>query len=70
MILEAVWFKNGKEIDWVDPVENVRYDQYVDDIFNIEVYNGHAWYSAEDCNEVPDDFVISIKRKPLSDYCN
>ena len=70
MILEAVWFKNGKEIDWVDPVESVRYDQCVDNIFNIEVYNGYAWYSASDCNEVPDDFVIRIKRKPLSDYCN
>lgn len=70
MILEAVWFKNGKEIDWVDPVERLRYDQYVNDISNIEVFNGYAWYSAEDCNEVPDDFVIRIKRKPLSDYCN
>ena len=70
MILEAVWFKNGKEIDWVDPVERLRYDQYVDNISNIEVFNGYAWYSSEDCNEVPDDFVIRIKTKPLSDYCN
>ena len=23
MILEAVWFKDGKEIDWVDPVWEV-----------------------------------------------
>lgn len=70
MILEAVWFKDGKEIDWVDPVERLRYDQYVDSISNIEVHNGYAWYSAEDCNEVPDDFVIRIKRKTASDYCN
>ena len=23
MILEAVWFKDGKEIEWVDPVMNI-----------------------------------------------
>ena len=62
MILEAVWFKNGKEIGWVDPVDRIIYDQYVDNISNIEVYNGYAWYSAEDYEEVPDNFVIRIKR--------
>ena len=63
MILEAIWFKNGKEIYWVAPVENIRYDQYIDSISNIEVYNGSYWYSAEDCQELPDDFVIRIKRE-------
>ena len=62
MILEAVWFKNGKEIGWVDHVKDIRYDQHIDNISNIEVYNGCAWYSAEDYEEVPDDFVIRIKR--------
>ena len=61
MILEAVWFKNGKEIAWVDPVEDIRYDQYVNSLSNIEVYNGCYWYSAEDFEEIPDDFVIRIK---------
>lgn len=62
MTLEAVWFKNGKEIEWVDPVERLRCDQYSDDILTIEVYNGYYWYSAEDCEEIPDDFVIRIKK--------
>ena len=26
---EAVWFKNGKEISWVDPVEEVVYDENI-----------------------------------------
>ena len=63
MILEAVWFKDGKEISWVDPVEKLRYDQYTDNIFNIEVHNGYYWYSAEDFNEIPDDFIIRIKKE-------
>lgn len=52
---EAVWFKNGKEISWVDPVEEVVYDE---DITKIRVFNGNYWYDASDCNEVPDDFVV------------
>ena len=52
---EAVWFKNGKEISWVDPVEEVVYDK---DITKIRVFNGNYWYDASDCREVPDDFVV------------
>ena len=70
MILEAVWFKNGKEIDWVDPVWEVSVDDDTDTLSPIKVFNGYAWYSAEDCNEEPDDFVIRLKTKPLTDYCN
>ena len=70
MILEAVWFKNGKEIDWVDPIMNIMPNDNIQSINDIKVYNGYAWYSAEDCNEVPDDFVIRLKTKPLTDYCN
>lgn len=70
MILEAVWFKNGKEIDWVDPVQEVFVSDDTDTLSRIKVHNGYAWYSAEDCLEEPDDFVIRVKTKPLSDYCN
>lgn len=59
---EAVWFKNGKEISWVDPVEDVEYNE---DITKIRVYNGLHWYDASDCNEVPDDFVV---RERVDDY--
>ncbi len=70
MILEAVWFKNGKEIEWVDPVMNIMPNDDIQNISDIKVYNGYYWYSSEDCQEEPDDFVIRIKTKPLSDYCN
>ena len=70
MILEAVWFKDGKEIEWVDPVMNIMPNDDIQNISDIKVYNGHYWYSSEDCQEEPDDFVIRIKTKPLSDYCN
>lgn len=70
MTLEAVWFKNGKEIDWVDPVMDIMPNDDIQDIGDIKVYNGYHWYSSEDCQEVPDDFVIRLKTKPLSDYCN
>lgn len=54
-IQEAVWFKNGKEISWVDPVVEVEYN---DDITKIRVFNGLHWYDASDCSETPDDFKI------------
>lgn len=70
MILEAVWFKNGKEIEWVDPVMNIMPNDDIQNISDIKVYNGYYWYSSEDLDEIPDDFVIRLKTKPLSDYCN
>lgn len=71
MILEAVWFKNGKEVAWVDPILEVRCDDNTKNICDIKVYNGWAWYTNEDMGEDDvDDFIIRIKTKPLSDYCN
>lgn len=55
---EAVWFKNGKEIAWVDPVEIVEDNE---DITKIRVFNGNYWYDASDCNEAPDGFAIREK---------
>lgn len=62
MLLEAVWFKDGKEVEWVDPVLNIVCEDDMDDISEIEVYNGSAWYSSEDIEGGADDFVIRIKR--------
>lgn len=66
MTLEAVWFKNGKEIYWVDPVWEVGVDDDIDTLTPIKVFNGYYWYSATDCTETPDDFVIRLKRE--TDY--
>ena len=62
MKLEAVWFKNGKEVGWVDPVMNIVCDEDMDGIEDIEVENGYGWYSSSDIEGGADDFVIRIKR--------
>lgn len=63
MMLEAVWFKNGKEIFRVDPVENVVCYDDMKDISEIEVHNGHNWYSSEDVDDGADDFIIRVVKK-------
>lgn len=63
MILEAVWFKDGKEIEWVDPVWEVNVEDDTDSLLPIKVFNGYHWYSAADWDEVPDDFIIRIKKE-------
>ena len=62
MTLEAVWLKNGKEIYWVDPVIDLICDENMHKTSDIEVYNGYVWYSAADCWEAPDDFIIRVKK--------
>ena len=62
MMLEAVWFKDGKEVYWVDPVINIVCDEDMDGISDIEVDNGFNWYSCEDIDGGADDFVIRIKK--------
>lgn len=60
MMLEAVWFKNGKEISWVSPVMNIVCDEDMRGFSDIEIFNGEHWYS---CNsDKADDFTIRIKR--------
>jgi hypothetical protein len=41
MTLEAVWFKNGKEIYWVNPVIDVICEDNMHKMSDIEVYNGY-----------------------------
>lgn len=62
MMLEAVWFKNGKEVYWVDPVMNIFCEDDMKDISEIEVFNDYSWHSCKDCDVEADDFVIRIKR--------
>lgn len=62
MMLEAVWFKNGKEVYWVDPVMNIVCEEDMESIAEIEINNGFSWYTYEDVEGGADDFIIRIKR--------
>ena len=62
MILEAVWLKNGKEIYCVDPAWEVSNLDDTDSLHTIRVFNGYYWYSAKDCDEEPDDFIVRVKK--------
>ena len=62
MFLEAVWFKDGKEVFLVDPVMNIVCEDDRKDISEIEISNGKDWYSCEDIESGADDFVIRIKK--------
>ncbi len=61
MMLEAVWLKKGKEVYRVSPVMNLLCDDDMD-INEIEVSDGHDWYSCEENQFEADDFVIRIKK--------
>ena len=62
MMLEAVWFKNGKEIYKVSPVMNIVCYEAMKDIKEIEVSDDASqWYSCEEDQFDADDFVIRIK---------
>ena len=67
MILEAVWFKNGKEVATVDPVVSISYGDSIDEIV---VYNGLAEYSGKNWDGVPDDFIIRIKKEDILENKN
>ena len=62
MMLEAVWFKDGKEVERIDPVMNLLCDEDMNDISEIEINNGEYWYSSETLGIEADDFVIRIKK--------
>lgn len=63
MMLEAVWFKNGKEVYKVSPVMNIVCDDDMEHIKEIEIDDGHKWYSCYDNKFEADDFVIRIKKE-------
>lgn len=59
MMLEAVWFKNGKEVAKVSPVMCIVCDEDMDDITDIEIEDGYGdWHSCADA----DNFLIRIKK--------
>lgn len=62
MMLEAVWFKNGKEIYKVSPVLNIVCSDDMSDISSIEVNNWDGWHSCESADISADNFVIRVKR--------
>ena len=62
MTLEAVWFKNGKEVYKVSPVLNIVCFEEMDDVLSIEINDGYKWHSYEDFNSDADDFIIRIKK--------
>lgn len=62
MRLEAVWFKNGKEVFKIDPVMNIVCDDDMSGVDKIEIEDGNSWYSCEENNFEADDFVIRIKK--------
>lgn len=62
MMLEAVWFKNGKEVYKVSPVMNIVCDYDMTDISKIEIEDRNKWHEYTDFKDEADDFVIRIKR--------
>ena len=61
-MLEAVWFKNGKEVYKVSPVMNIVCDEDMDSIKEIEIDDGHKWHEYGDFKGDADNFVIRIKK--------
>lgn len=62
MMLEAVWFKNGKEVYKVSPVMNIVCDSDMSSIKYIEIDDGDKWHEYDDFKCDADDFVIRIKK--------
>lgn len=62
MMLEAVWFKNGKEVYKVSPVMNIVCEDNMKGIEDIEIYDDNKWHEYTDFKGDADDFVIRIKK--------
>lgn len=62
MMLEAVWFKNGKEVYKVSPVMCIVCDDDMDGISDIEIEDRNKWHEYRDFKGEADDFVIRIKK--------
>lgn len=62
IVIEAVWFKNGKEVDWVDPVRLVEIRGT--SISDIYVTNDCDTFFSGDgvISDFVDDFVVRRKR--------
>ena len=63
MNLEAVWFKDGKEVHKVSPVMCIVSGENMSDVSEIEIEDGDSkWHSCEENNFKADNFVIRIKK--------
>lgn len=62
MMLEAVWFKDGKEVYKVSPVMCIVCEDDMKHIKEIEIEDGYKWHEYGDFDGEADDFVIRIKR--------
>ena len=62
MMLEAVWFKNGKEIYKVSPVMNIVCYEDMVDISEIEVEDEERWHTSDDYKGDADNFIIRVKK--------
>lgn len=63
MMLEAVWFKNGREIYKVSPVMNIVCEDDMESVNEIEIEDEcRRWHERRDFNEDADDFMIRVKR--------
>ena len=62
-MLEAVWFKDGKEVFVVSPVMNIVCWDDMEDVTRIEIEDGYHWYTYDDFEGEADDFVIRFKKK-------
>jgi hypothetical protein len=56
MNLEAVWYKDGKEIYKVCPVTNIVCDENMKSIADIEIESAYKWHSCSDA----DNFVVRL----------
>lgn len=64
MVLEAVWLKEGKEVAWVNPVQDIACYDEIHNISDIEVYNGSNWYTNKDFDENDvDGFMIRLVKR-------
>ena len=61
MTLEAVWYKNTKEVYKVSPVLNIVCDDKMKDVSEIEVFDGINWHSCLENQFEANDFEIRIK---------
>ena len=62
MMLEAVWFKKGKEVYKVCPVNNIVCFDNMESINEIEIEDGHRWHSCEENKFDADDFIIRVRK--------
>lgn len=62
MVLEAVWFKDGKEVFCVSPVMNIVCYEDMKSVSDIEIEVDNRWYSCEENNFEADNFIIRTKK--------